>query len=81
MGATVTGVFQGMRTIRLLGAILHERLRLRDISVSAYEAGRKYAKWGAAVMPALELAATGSFPAMLIVGGSWVASSELDRGR
>lgn len=78
VGLNAARIFQGIRTVRLFGAHAYERHRLRDASMDAFGAGRRFAKWTAAVTPAIELAATGSFLALLIVGGSRVASGQLD---
>lgn len=80
VGTNVARVFQGIRTIRLFAAGQREQQRLLKSLAETYDAGRKFAGWGAALTPAVELAATGTFLALLIVGGSRVAAGDLDLG-
>lgn len=80
VGTNIARVFQGIRTIRLFAAHRRERQRLSEELLKTYDSGRKFARWGAAITPAIELAATGTFLALLIVGGSRVAAGALDLG-
>lgn len=77
IGATVDRVLGGMRTIRVFHAIESERMRLNSSFDYGYKTGRRYATWTAAVTPAVELAATGSFLALLLGGGMRVASDQI----
>lgn len=77
IGTTVNRVLAGMRTIRVFHATEREGARLDRSFDQGYEAGTRYARWTAAVNPAIELAATGSFLALLLVGGARVAADQI----
>lgn len=77
IGATVDRALGGMRTIRVFHATEGERERLNKSFDHGFETGKRYATWTAAVTPAVELAATGSFLALLLGGGMRVASDQI----
>lgn len=78
IGATVDRALVGMRTIRVFHATEGEGNRLNRSFDHGFETGRRYATWTAAVTPAVELAATGSFLALLLGGGMRVAADQIN---
>lgn len=80
VASLVGRLLAGLRTIRLFGVQRPERKRLETAVDASCSAGRRLALWVSAVTPAIELAATGSFLALLLVGGSRVAMGEMAVG-
>lgn len=77
LGAAMERMLTGMRTIRLFGAKDNELATAYRTFGAAFFSGRRVSRWTAAAMPALHLAATGSFLALVLIGGSRVASGHL----
>lgn len=77
IGASVDRVFVGIRTIRVFHATNKERAGLSRSFDLGFEAGKGYATWTAAVTPAVEIAATGSFLALVLGGGMRLAADQI----
>lgn len=69
-----------IRAIRVHGAEEHETRLITDAARTAYDAGVRGARLAAAAQPAIQLAASGSFLLVLVVGGMRVASGDLGIG-
>ncbi len=69
-----------IRTIRIARAEEREAGHLVGLAAGAYEAGIRAARHTAAAVPAVQFAATGSFLAILVVGGARVADGTIELG-
>lgn len=69
-----------LRTVRVYQAEERETQNIVESAKDAYDAGLKAAKLSAAATPAMQLAATGSFLLILVVGGARVATGSLSIG-
>lgn len=79
-GAELERALTNIRTVRMSRAEEREAEQITALARDAREAGLRTARLTAMAAPAIQLAATGSFLLVLLVGGMRVASGELELG-
>jgi ABC-type multidrug transport system fused ATPase/permease subunit len=80
LAADLERALGGIRTIRVSGAEDAEAKRLVRTIDDAYLAGMRTARLAASIAPAIQLAATGSFLLVLVIGAARVANGTIDLG-